>query len=346
MPPGPTGRPRVRRTTDEHRPEPPYRAPERRGDRTHGPHKPPARSLGPRSPARPRTAAEAGPAEPGRTAGPLEATPPPACPLPRTGRRCRTGGRHRRHGRHHGHAGQHPRQPPGHPPHATGLLDRIALAARGTDAPAVRADQFVYVRSWVAYAGQSAGGGPLTLPPVHTREVWLSADGSRPGLIRQEGEPDSKVPAPDPTDPSVSNPSHTYVDCLPTDPDALLNLIRTQTRGQGQDPDQRAFEAIGDLLSETWAPPRVSAALYRAAARIPGVTVAGTAKDAAGREGVTVARTSYGEQTQWIFDPATHVFLGRRTVLVEPNGGSPAGTVVATSAVLATAAADHAGDVP
>ncbi|MGW1848855.1 CU044_5270 family protein [Streptomyces sp. NPDC001966] len=232
------------------------------------------------------------------------------------------------------------------PPHATGLLDRIALAARGTDAPAVRADQFVYVRSWVAYAGQSAGGGLLTLPPVHTREVWLSADGSRPGLIRQEGEPDSKVPAPDPTDPSVSNPSHTYVDCLPTDPDALLNLIRTQTLGQGQDPDQRAFEAIGDLLSETWAPPRVSAALYRAAARIPGVTVAGTAKDAAGREGVTVARTSYGEQTQWIFDPATHAFLGRRTVLVEPNGGSPAGTVVATSAVLATAAADHAGDVP
>ncbi|MEU8528935.1 MULTISPECIES: CU044_5270 family protein [Streptomyces] len=231
-------------------------------------------------------------------------------------------------------------------PEATRLLDRIALAAASATPPAVRADQFLYVESKVAYAGQSAGGGPATLSPVRTRQVWLSADGSRPGLVRQEGDADSTVVTMGSGDASVTNPTHVYVSSLPTDPDALLALIRKETRGQGQDPDQRAFTAIGELLAETWAPPQVSAALYRAAAKIPGVTVAGTAEDAAGREGVTVARTVHGQQTQWIFDRTTYAYLGERTVLVESTDAGPAGTVTGASAVLTTAAAERAGEAP
>lgn len=246
-------------------------------------------------------------------------------------------------------SGTGPRTGTAHPaavPEATRLLDRIALAAASATPPAVRADQFLYVESRVAYAGQSAGGGPVTLSPVRTRQVWHSADGSRPGLVRQEGEADSAIVQMGSGAPSVSNPTHAYVSSLPTDPDALLALIRKETRGQGQDPDQRAFTAIGELLAETWAPPQVSAALYRAAAKIPGVTVAGTAKDAAGREGVTVARTVHGQQTQWIFDRSTYAFLGERTVLVESGDAGPAGTVTGASAVLTTAAADRAGEAP
>ncbi|WP_418957627.1 CU044_5270 family protein [Streptomyces tritici] len=229
---------------------------------------------------------------------------------------------------------------------AVRLLDRAALAAGSRPATTVRPGQFVYVRSEVAYAGQSAGGGPLTLSPVRTREVWLSADGSADGLVREEGRADSPVVSAGASAPSVSAPSHTFVATLPTDPAALLALVREQTRGQGQDPDQRAFEAIGELLAETAAPPRVSAALYRAAALIPGVTVAGTAEDAAGRTGVTVARTAHGEQKQWIFDRSTYAYLGERTVLVATTDAGPAGTVTGTSAVLATAAADRAGEAP
>ncbi|MFG2329540.1 CU044_5270 family protein [Streptomyces sp. NPDC048604] len=226
------------------------------------------------------------------------------------------------------------------------LLDRIALAAASRTPGAVRPEQFVYVRSQVAYAGQSAGGGPLTLSPVRSREVWLSADGSRNGLVREAGRADSVVVPLGDDAPSVSSSSHAFVTTLPTDPAALLALVREQTRGQGQDPDQRAFEAIGELLAETAAPPQVSAALYRAAARIPGVTAAGTAEDAAGRTGVTVARTARGEQKQWIFDRSTYAYLGERTVLVETTDAGPAGTVTGTSAVLAAGAADRPGEAP
>ncbi|MFJ1549078.1 CU044_5270 family protein [Streptomyces sp. NPDC088246] len=249
-------------------------------------------------------------------------------------------------------------------PEATQLLERIALAAAGTKQPAVRADQFLYIESKVAYAGQSAAGGPVTMAPAHTRQVWSSADGSRPGLLREEGEPDSRLgddapvyhldgpgATPRPSTlhkkgPSISDPTHEYVASLPTDPDALLRLIRNETRGQGQDPDQRAFTAIGDLLAETWAPPQVSAALYKAAAKIPGVTVIHEAADATGREGVAVARTAHGQQTQWVFDRTTYAFLGERTVLTEAGDAGPAGTVVGTSAVLTRAAVDRAGETP
>ncbi|MCX5342887.1 CU044_5270 family protein [Streptomyces atratus] len=249
-------------------------------------------------------------------------------------------------------------------PEATQLLDRIALAAAGTKQPAVRADQFLYVESKVAYAAQSAAGGPVTMARAHTRQVWSSADGSRPGLLREEGEPDSRLDddapvyhldgpgatprpsTPDKKGPSISDPTHEYVAALPTDPDALLKLIRNETRGQGQDPDQRAFTAIGDLLAETWAPPKVSAALYKAAAKIPGVTVIQKAADATGREGVAVARTAHGQQTQWVFDRTTYAFLGERTVLTEAGDAGPAGTVVGTSAILTKAAVGRVGETP
>ncbi|CAL9563129.1 hypothetical protein SUDANB58_04683 [Streptomyces sp. enrichment culture] len=248
-------------------------------------------------------------------------------------------------------------------PEAARLLDRIALAAAAQERPAVRADQFVYVESRVAYAGQNAAGGPVSLVPVHRRQVWLSADGSRPGLLREEGRPDSRLDAEAPVHtldgpgatprpgtlhddgPSIGDPTHAYVASLPTDPDVLLELIRKET-GEGRDPDQQAFTAIGGLLAETWAPPRVSAALYRAAAKIPGVTVVRAARDAAGREGVAVARTAHGRQTQWIFDRNTYAFLGERTVLIESGDAGPAGTLLGTSAVLTKAAVDRAGEVP
>ncbi|MGW7443980.1 CU044_5270 family protein [Kitasatospora sp. NPDC054795] len=247
---------------------------------------------------------------------------------------------------------------------AVRLLDRIALAAAESEQPTARADQFVYVESKVAYTAQSAAGSPVTMAPAHTRQVWLSADGSRPGLLREEGGPDTRLgedgpvllldrpgasPRPDVSrgsGPSIGEPTHAYVASLPTDPDALLRLIGEQTRGGGQDPDQRAFTAIGDLLAETWAPPQVGAALYRAAERIPGVTVVASAVDAAGREGIAVARTAYGQQTQWVFDRTTYAFLGERTVLVETGDAGPAGTVVGTSAVLTKAAVDRAGELP
>ncbi|MFV2117565.1 hypothetical protein ACE14D_03610, partial [Streptomyces sp. Act-28] len=69
-------------------------------------------------------------------------------------------------------------------------------------------------------------------------------------------------------------------------------------------------------------------------------------RDAAGREGVAVARTAHGRQTQWVFDRTTYAFLGERTVLTEDGDAGPAGTVVGTSAVLVKAAVDRVGETP
>ncbi|MEU3692281.1 CU044_5270 family protein [Streptomyces narbonensis] len=249
-------------------------------------------------------------------------------------------------------------------PDAGRLLSRAALAAAAAPAPDARPQDFVYIRSLAAHAGRSAAGGVATLPPVRQREVWLSADGSRAGLLREAGSADSVLspslpvyeldhpgasPRPSTLEAgpaSVTNPTHAYVAALPTDPEALLRLIREETRGDGGDADQRAFRAIGTLLAETWAPPKVTSALYEAAARIPGVSVLPSAKDAAGREGVAVARTADGEQTQWIFDRATSAFLGERTVLVETTAAGKKGTVLGLSAVLAKGAVERTGERP
>ncbi|GAA2775371.1 CU044_5270 family protein [Streptomyces showdoensis] len=246
------------------------------------------------------------------------------------------------------------------------ILTRAALAAAASPRAEARPEQFVYIESLVAHAARSAAGGPAALPPAHRRQVWLSADGSREGLLREQGAPDSplgvrgpvytldhrgatprKAPDGGPAA-SVLDPTHSYVASLPTDPDALLSLVYAQTRttSPGTDPDQRAFSVIGSLLAETWAPPKVTAALYGAAARIPGTTVLPSAKDAAGREGVAVARTAHGEQIQWIFDRKSSAFLGQRTVLARATDAGPAGTVLSSTAVLARAVTDRPGERP
>ncbi|MFI8966023.1 CU044_5270 family protein [Streptomyces sp. NPDC053493] len=245
---------------------------------------------------------------------------------------------------------------------AAQVLGRAALAASATPQETARPEQFVYVESLVAHASRAAGGdGAATLPPAHRRQVWQSVDGSREGLLREAGAPDAPLgargrvyaldhrgatPRPEtlePPAPSITRPTPAYVAALPTDPATLLDLVYAQTRPAGGDPHQRAFTAIGTLLAETWSPPRVTAALYEAAARIPGTVGLPSATDAAGREGVAVARTAHGEQTQWIFDRTTSAFLGERTVLTRATAAGPAGTVLGTSAVLGKAVTDEAG---
>ncbi|MFJ5710343.1 CU044_5270 family protein [Streptomyces sp. NPDC093105] len=247
---------------------------------------------------------------------------------------------------------------------ASAVLSRAALAAASAPAPDARPEEFVYVESLVSRAGRPAGGGAAVVEPAHRRQVWLSADGSRAGLVREAGSADQELSPRlpvyelehpgaeprrtvlEPAEPSVTAPTHAFVAGLPTDPEALLRLVREQTRTGGGDADQRAFTAIGTLLAETWAPPEVTAALFEAAARIPGVVVVPSARDAAGREGVAVARTSGGERTQWVFDRSTSAFLGERTVLVAASETGPAGTVLSETAVLTKAAVARAGQLP
>lgn len=110
---------------------------------------------------------------------------------------------------------------------------------------------------------------------------------------------------------------------------------------RGQQPRPReAFTTIGDLIREAIAPPQVSAALYRAAPLIPGVSVIKDATDAIGRHGIAVALTSHGVRTEWIFSKQTHLYLGEKDINVAN------GTTTGTAAVIQRAFVAHPGQTP
>jgi hypothetical protein len=231
---------------------------------------------------------------------------------------------------------------------AAKLLSKIAdvaAQARGQD---VTDNQFMYIETKVSTG--SPYGKPAPDQP-HLRRVWIPvADLCRPGLAIENGKrfsisdkPTSDMVANGvrlkcPYRGTLNDPSYRLLQSLPTDPHTLLNLIYKETAGAGQSPDQEAFTTIGDLLRESIAPPEVSAALFRAAALIPGVTVVPNAVDAAGRPGVAVSFSSSGEQSEWIFDKQTSQMLGEIDFV---NG-----TLTSKSAIITRAFVDHPGQVP
>lgn len=173
---------------------------------------------------------------------------------------------------------------------------------------------------------------------VHTtREIWIAPDGSG-RLLVTTGEPRFFGPRdkatweaagrppldrPGTSDESFGPGGLSYMDFskYSTDPDELYEQIRKKAEGYGPSIDAEVLVLVGDLLRETLAPPDLRAALFRVAARIPGVELVGEVTDPAGRKGTAVARTSddvgFLERIELIFDPDTSELLAEREVLLE-----------------------------
>jgi hypothetical protein len=243
------------------------------------------------------------------------------------------------------------------------LLDQISLAAaesKGTH-PAVKPGQYVYIESKTAdsFVKTVDDKSSLASHTLHRRQVWMSSDGTKGWLIdpavndSSEGEtlslPDEQGNTPVG---SLNHPTYDYLAELTTDPDTILAKIYKETKGQGNTPDQQAFETIGDLLVESYPPAELYPALFKAAAKIPGVVVVNDAVDAVGRPGIAVARLdeTSGEREEWIFDKKTHVFLGDRSVKVTASTGEDAlikpGTVTFTNAIVTRAVVDGMKQTP
>ncbi|MGJ5826356.1 CU044_5270 family protein [Streptomyces ossamyceticus] len=240
------------------------------------------------------------------------------------------------------------------------LLDEIALAAADGKHPVAKPGQYIYVESKTAdtFVRTVDDESSLASHALHTRQVWESPDGTKGWLIdaavndSPEGEtlslPDEQGNTPRAT---LNAPSYDYLAKLTTDPDTLLAKIYKETEGQGNTPDQQAFATIGDLLGESYPPAELVSALFKAAAKIPGVVVVDDAVDAAGRHGVAVARLdeTSGQREEWIFDKKTHVYLGERIVQVNRVSGDDLikpGTIVFTSAVMKRAIVDGIKQTP
>ena len=230
------------------------------------------------------------------------------------------------------------------------LLEDIALAAEHEKSyGTVRDDQFVYVDSKVSYAAYQEGK-KTKIPPLHRQEVWMSVDGLHTGLKLEAGEKPFAIP-PDVKPGKVGwevSSFYNHVKTLPTDADAMYEyLARTAPKYSGQDKYQAMFVLVGDLVREL-VPPKQSAALFRAVARIPGVTAVEGVKDAEGRSGVAIGRDDPDNPTrdEWIFDAKTYEFIGERSVATKDYSDVKKGTVTSDSAVLRRAIVDRAGERP
>ncbi|MET8640012.1 CU044_5270 family protein [Streptomyces sp. NPDC004675] len=234
---------------------------------------------------------------------------------------------------------------PGSTAQLASTVEHIAAAASARKTPEPDPGQYIYVKSKVSYLAVShtdAYKSKTFVQPLHIREVWNSPDGKQ-GWVDEPGyRPKGGITLDSDVTSNLNAPSYDYLRTLPTDPDTLLKKIYKETEGQGNSPDQEAFTTVGDLLGEQLAPAKLNAALYRAAAKIPGVVVVEHVKDAVGREGIALAHVDRqsGDRTEWIFDPKTYTYLGSRAVQVEQADDIKPGTVLEYTAVLERAVVD------
>lgn len=189
------------------------------------------------------------------------------------------------------------------------LLGQIALvASTSTDIPPadqVRDDQFVYIESYGGSSSLHSGTGEVHRQEPHRRRIWLSVDGSRPGLLHSRPGRSTDISIED--QPYIQ--TFRYLTTLPTNPDLLLAKIYIENGDAGPNPQQEAFVVIGDLMRQSVVPPDLAKAFYQAAARIPGITVIHDAEDALGRRGIAIGREHGGDRREWIFDRNTYQFL-------------------------------------
>jgi RNA polymerase sigma-70 factor (ECF subfamily) len=130
----------------------------------------------------------------------------------------------------------------------------------------------------------------------------------------------------------------------PRNPYLLLNRIYLLTAGTGPSADGEALVTIADILRTGTAPGDLRAALFEAAAMIPGVTITDDAVTLDGRVGVGIGRyePEWRSRQELIIDPDTGLLIGEREVLIasDPSSEIPAGTVLRWSTVTTSVVND------
>lgn len=244
----------------------------------------------------------------------------------------------------------------------------VAAAAQKGPELHPRDDQFIHVKSIEVTVSADVFGknGRHTVEklPRTNREVWLSVDGHRTGLLRRSPCPPRRscdrplpaaeragAPAPDST---------AALRSLPTDPATLLKAIDTIESGTGGPRPELRWETIQDLINEQYLPPKVRAALFKVLGNLPGAALDHNATDATGRSGIAISvPDGLGGHNEMIFDRRTYQYLGSRSVAGPPADGKlitpfpgatpyrvpegrpAAGTVTYASALLTVDVADH-----
>jgi hypothetical protein len=217
-------------------------------------------------------------------------------------------------------------------PEAVAALESLAEVAASVQPAELSAGQLIYVRS----VGWNAAGTAL-LREEH--EMWVDPQGMIALKIVVNGE-DFTAPGPksDPDaevaqlrqqladeGPSIHRITPAWLDSLPTEPGALLAVLRdTVETGSRWSPDHQVFTSLDNLLwhADSILPADLRVGLYRAMARMTGLTAKPVTID--GRDLVAVRHAEANDAAEILFDPATgHAVGSRRIGTGEPPPSRP-----------------------
>ncbi|GAA3163105.1 CU044_5270 family protein [Nonomuraea roseoviolacea] len=202
------------------------------------------------------------------------------------------------------------------PANAQVVLTRIAAAVQEKDFTPPRDDQWIYIetrRQGHLFKGMPRGARFTPRTPLRTdvSDFWTRADGRRVGYLVNGRLMTSN--------PGERTPENTYalLMALPTDPDALLAEFRKMHGTYTRIDDDYIFERFAVTLQQSIVPPAQEAAIYRALAKIPGVTVDESGTDADGRPALSVSRVADGwRKVEILLDPVTYASRGWRETAV------------------------------
>ncbi|GLY88539.1 CU044_5270 family protein [Actinoallomurus iriomotensis] len=261
--------------------------------------------------------------------------------------------------------------PPAPPPSAVApvavvrTLDHAAEAALRRPELHPRPGQFLVVRSRALEEVDSDSARYLS---DTRRTVWLPVAGDATGgVIEEQVLPPKAYPGwPIPPEARTEQGSHgpdrladfdgraeylrndyAYLSRLPTDTTGMRRHLYVGAK-RGAEGDRDAWQRVGGMLTEAYLPAAQRAALFRAAATIPGAEAVASAQDAAGRAGVAVAMTDpeAGTRQEYIFDRRTYLYLGARTVIVDPaKARGTKGGVTESTAQLSVRVSDAAPQI-
>jgi hypothetical protein len=138
-----------------------------------------------------------------------------------------------------------------------------------------------------------------------------------------------------------AGPDYQQLIHLPTDPAKLRRWIERHAINPGSTcapgvSNCQIFSFVESLLTGGPLPPKLSSALYRVIADLPGMRLIGATRDPLGRVGVAVGYffNHQPARAELIFDPSSGAFLAERGISLSAQRiHEPAGSVIAWTAI-------------
>jgi hypothetical protein len=229
----------------------------------------------------------------------------------------------------------------GPPASAAVLLDRAAAAAQAQPTPTDR--QLIYSETAIYSATYRPHGASVPTGHVTVRQQEWQSPNSPNAFYRAtpcdiDGNPQGGHAAcsfeggyaPGATRYSTFAGLRT----LPTDTSGLLAYLAGLPSG-GHSRAGREWSGANLIASlNPVLPARFAAALFRAAAQIPGTVLVRAATNAAGAHGIGIARPVAGVQEELIFDPGSYRLIGQQSAALHLVRGQATGYVVSATALL------------